>query len=103
MAGLDRSSKGNTSACKTNQAGAIPPKPREAAMSKDHDQYGLTANIQNVIHVLDTPASTGGKDDEPDGEERETIHVYPVAGGGVLFTRTPIEEEPLDTQPYHRQ
>src|SRR5260370_26325249 len=69
-------------------------------MSKDHDQYDLTANIQEVIHGLDTPAGTGGKDDEPDREERETIHVYPVAGGGVLFTRTPIEEdkEPIYTQ-----
>jgi hypothetical protein len=72
-------------------------------MSKDHDKYDLTANIQEVIHVLDTPAGTGEKNNEPDGdgEEREIIHVYPVAGGGVLFTRTPIEEEPLDTTPIH--
>jgi len=70
-------------------------------MSKDHDQYDLTANIQEVIHVLDTPAGTGEKDDEPDGEEREIIHVYPVAGGGVLFTRTPIEDE--DTEPIYTQ
>ncbi len=71
-------------------------------MSKDRDQYDLTANIQDVMHVLDTPAGTGGKDDEQDDrEEREIIHVYPVAGGGVLFTRTPIEEdtEPIYTQP----
>src|SRR5260370_20133886 len=90
---LDRSKQGNTSACKTNQGGAIPPKPREAAMSKD--QYDLTANIQEVIHVLDTPAGNGWKNNKPDGdgEERESIHVYPVAGEGGLFNRTPIEAE----------
>src|SRR5260370_40003639 len=101
MAGLDRSSKENTLLCRDTRGEQSPQKPREAAMSKDHDQYDLTANIQEVIHVLDTPAGTGEKDDEPDGEEREIIHVYPVAGGGVLFTRTPIEDE--DTEPIYTQ
>src|SRR5260370_18926505 len=38
---------------------------------------------------------------ETDEEERETIHVYPVEGGGILFTRTPIEsrDDYLDTTP----
>jgi hypothetical protein len=70
-------------------------------MSKQDEPYDLTGNIQEVLSVLETPGDTG-KDNEPDEEARETIHVYPVAGGGVLFTKTPIEE-PLDTAPIHTQ
>jgi hypothetical protein len=29
----------------------------------------------------------------PEEEELDTIHVYPVEGGGILLTRTPIEDE----------
>src|SRR5258708_29849339 len=29
----------------------------------------------------------------PDEEELDAIHVYPVEGGGILFTRTPLAPE----------
>lgn len=54
-------------------------------------------------------ASLNGQEDEdatplPEEEELDTIHVYPVEGGGILLTRTPLdEEEPvapvIDSQP----
>ncbi len=68
-------------------------------MSREHDQYDLNANIQEVLNVIHT-SGDAGKDTEPDEETLETIHVYPVEGGGILLTRTPIEEdEDLDTTP----
>ena len=64
-------------------------------------EYDLTANIQEVLNVMHTPG--GGSGDTSTGtdeEERETIHVYPVEGGGILFTRTPIvKDDDLDTAP----
>ena len=65
-------------------------------------EYDLTTNIQEVLNVMHAPGGRSGDTfSETDEEERETIHVYPVEGGGVLFTRTPIEpgEEDLDTAP----
>ena len=43
-------------------------------------------------------ASLNGQEDEqdqslPEEEEVNTIHVYPVEGGGILLTRTPLEDE----------
>jgi hypothetical protein len=39
----------------------------------------------------------GGEDEDapplPEEEDLDTIHVYPVEGGGILLTRTPLEEE----------
>ena len=68
-------------------------------MSKEHEQYDLTANIQEVLTVIQTTGEAG-EDTEPGQETLETIHVYPVEGGGILLTRTPIEEdEDLDTAP----
>ena len=68
-------------------------------MSKEHQEYDLTANIQDVLNVIQMPGDAG-ENTEPDDEALETIHVYPVEGGGILFTRTPIEEdEDLDTTP----
>ncbi len=42
-------------------------------------------HILAALHEQDTPL--------PDEEELDTIHVYPVEGGGILFTRTPLEPE----------
>jgi Baseplate J-like protein len=70
-------------------------------MSKEHQAYDLQANIQKVLTVMQS-GGDGGEDTNTstDEEERETIHVYPVEGGGILLTRTPIEEdEDLDTTP----
>ncbi len=33
-----------------------------------------------------------GYESEEEADEQETIHVYPVEGGGLLFTTTPLEE-----------
>src|SRR5690349_8632789 len=43
-------------------------------------------------------ASLNGQEDEdatplPEEEDLGTIHVYPVEGGGILLTRTPLEDE----------
>jgi len=72
-------------------------------MRREHEQYDLNANIQKVLNVMHT-SGDAGKDTEPDEEMLETIHVYPVEGGGILFTRTPLEEdEDLDTTPLPTQ
>jgi len=72
-------------------------------MSREHDQYDLNANIQEVLNVIHT-SGDAGKDTEPDEETLETIHVYPVEGGGILLTRAPIEEDKdLDTTPLPTQ
>src|SRR5712692_6750203 len=75
-------------------------------MSKEHQAYDLQTNIQEVLTVMHT-GGDGGEDANTftDEEERETIHVYPVEGGGILLTRTPIEEEDdeLDTSPLPTQ
>src|SRR5690348_14051359 len=40
---------------------------------------------------------SGGEDEDapplPEEENLDTIHVYPVEGGGILLTRTPLDEE----------
>jgi len=74
-------------------------------MSKEHDKYDLNANIRELLNILQTPGGTGeDSNTEPDRETLETIHVYPVEGGGILFTRTPLEEdEDLDTTPLPTQ
>ena len=43
-------------------------------------------------------ASLHGEEDEdapplPEEEDLDTIHIYPVEGGGLLLTRTPLDEE----------
>ncbi len=74
-------------------------------MSKEHQAYDLQTNIQEVLTVMHT-GGDGGEDANTfaDEEERETIHVYPVEGGGILLTRTPIlDDEDLDTTPLSPQ
>ncbi len=68
----------------------------------NEQEYDLQTNIQEVLGLIHTPGGGSGDTNiDTDEEERETIHVYPVEGGGILFTRTPIEpeEEDLDTAP----
>jgi len=75
-------------------------------MSQEHQAYDLQTNIQKVLTVMHTDGDGGGGDGNTftDEEERETIHVYPVEGGGILLTRTPIEEDDeLDTTPLSPQ
>ncbi len=74
-------------------------------MSKEHQAYDLQTNIQEVLTVMQTGGDGGeGGNTFTDEEERETIHVYPVEGGGILLTRTPIlDDEDLDTTPLSPQ
>ncbi len=52
--------------------------------------------VENIPHILATlQGQTNGdqsQQDQPVGET-ETIHIYPVAGGGIFLTKNPIEKE----------
>ncbi|MDQ2902618.1 MAG: baseplate J/gp47 family protein [Chloroflexota bacterium] len=53
------------------------------------------AEEQETIHDMPRMLAARyaqGYEGEEEAEEQETIHVYPVEGGGLLFTRTPLEE-----------
>lgn len=55
----------------------------------------MSQYAKEIKNILATLNEQGDEQDHalPDEEELETIHVYPVEGGGILFTRTPIEPE----------
>src|SRR5713226_6152848 len=55
----------------------------------------MSQYAKEIKHLLATLNEQGGEYDQslPDEEEPDTIHVYPVEGGGILFTRTPLEPE----------
>jgi Baseplate J-like protein len=55
----------------------------------------MSQYAKEIRHILATLNQSGDEDDAPlpDEEELDTIHVYPVEGGGILFTRTPIEPD----------
>src|SRR5216683_7709088 len=48
--------------------------------------------IKHILASLNEPEN-GNEHPLPDEETLETIHVYPVEGGGVLFTKEPIEPD----------
>src|SRR5258708_26157208 len=54
---------------------------------------------KDIQHMLTALNAEGAGDETPlpDEETQATIHVYPVEGGGILFTKTPLEE---DQQPH---
>lgn len=55
----------------------------------------MSQYAKEIKHILATLNEQGDEDDSslPDEEELDTIHVYPVEGGGILFTKTPLEPE----------
>ena len=57
--------------------------------------YDLDANMHQMLATLQAPREE--EDTQTHGEEEEpaTIHVYPVAGGGILFSKVPLEQEEL--------
>src|SRR5260370_37492457 len=68
----------------------------------------MSQYAKEIKHILATLNETGDEYDQPlpDEEELDTIHVYPVEGGGILFTRTPLEPEEgappiIDNQDHH--
>jgi hypothetical protein len=56
----------------------------------------MSQYAKEIKHILATLNEQGGEDATPlpEEEELDTIHVYPVEGGGLLLTRTSLEEEP---------
>ena len=68
----------------------------------------MSQYAKEIKHILATLSEQGDEDDAPlpDEEKLDTIHVYPVEGGGILFTRTPLEDEQeatplvIDSQDY---
>src|SRR5258708_28092885 len=54
---------------------------------------------KDIQHMLTALNAEGAGDETPlpDEETQATIHVYPVEGGGIIFTKTPLEE---DQQPH---
>src|SRR5258708_5038605 len=50
---------------------------------------------KEIKHILATLSEQGDESDQPlpHEEELDTIHVYPVEAGGILFIRTPLEPE----------
>src|SRR5216683_8093961 len=55
----------------------------------------MSQYAKEIKHILATLNEQGDEQDTPlpDEEELDTIHVYPVEGGGLLFTRTPLEPD----------
>jgi Baseplate J-like protein len=55
----------------------------------------MSQYAKEITHILATLNEQGDEQDHalPNEEELDTIHVYPVEGGGMLFTRTPLEPE----------
>ncbi len=55
-------------------------------------QYDLDVHVQRLLATLQ---ETGGEEEThtPLEEEQATIHVYPVAGGGILFTKVPLDQK----------
>jgi len=55
-------------------------------------QSDLDAPMHRMLAILQEPE----REEEvqtPDEEEQATIHVYPVAGGGILFSQVPLDAE----------
>ncbi|MGH2493245.1 MAG: baseplate J/gp47 family protein [Ktedonobacteraceae bacterium] len=55
----------------------------------------MSQYAKEIKHILATLNEQGDEQDQtlPDEEELDTIHVYPVEGGGILLTRTPLAED----------
>src|SRR5713226_2235640 len=54
-------------------------------------QYDLGATIDQMLATLQEPGRA--QDAQTPEEEQATIHVYPVAGGGLLFSPVPFDQE----------
>ncbi len=57
-------------------------------MRKQHD---LDATMRQMLTTLQEPGRA--EDTQFPAEEQATIHVYPVAGGGILFSQMPLDQE----------
>lgn len=68
-------------------------------MRHSHQQQSrYAAQLEQALAALDEPTEQGGSALPDEEEAAPTIHVYPVEGGGVLFSPVPLEvdeqEEP---------
>ena len=55
----------------------------------------MSQYTKDIKHILASLNEQGDEHDQPlpDEEELDTIHVYPVEGGGILLTRTPLADD----------
>ena len=55
----------------------------------------MSQYAKDIKHILATLNEQEDERDQPlpDEEDLDTIHVYPVEGGGILLTRTPLADE----------
>jgi len=55
-------------------------------------QYKLDEKLQRILATIQEP---GREEEAPPlrEQEQETIHVYPVEGGGILFSKVPLDQE----------
>ena len=53
--------------------------------------YDLDAPMHQVLATLQAPREEEDSQTQSE-EEPATIHVYPVAGGGILFSQVPLDQ-----------
>lgn len=72
-------------------------------MERHDDRHATTTSTEHpmLAHLLHEAEDEGHVSVEQQDSGPETIHVYPVEGGGLLFSRVPLEpeEDLLDTSP----
>jgi hypothetical protein len=67
-------------------------------------QFHLEENIQRILATLDAQGGQNEAQASCEEDGIQTIHVYPVEGGGILFTREQLEqEETIDTTAFEPQ
>jgi len=56
-------------------------------------QYELDEKLQCILATIQEPGREEEEYAPDDEQEQETIHVYPVEGGGMLFSKVPLDQE----------
>jgi hypothetical protein len=66
-------------------------------MSQPYQSSPYAQNLEHILAALHTPEDEQ-EQSLPDEEPLPTFHVYPVEGGGVLFSPVPLEQDEDDEQ-----